>query len=73
MSGASAGTLFDLSGKVAHVTGASTGSGRAIAERMAELGARVVISSRKGDVCEAVAAGIRERGGEAIAVPCNIG
>ena len=66
-------SLFDLSGQVAVVTGSSKGIGRAIAERMAEHGARVVVSSRKADACETVAAGIRGRGGQALVVPCNIG
>ncbi len=51
-------TLFDLSGEVAVVTGSSRGIGRAIAHRMAEHGAQVVISSRKQDACDAVAADI---------------
>ena len=54
-------SLFDLSGKVAVVTGSSKGIGKAIALRMAEHGARVVISSRKADACEPVAAAINRR------------
>ena len=65
--------LFDLSGQVAIVTGASKGIGRAIAERMAQHGARVVVSSRRLDACEAVVAGIQARGGAAMAVACNVG
>ena len=66
--------LFDLSGRVAVVTGSSRGIGRAIVERMAEHGARVVVSSRKAGPCEEVAQAIEARCGEgsAIAVPANI-
>ncbi len=64
--------LFDLSGQVAVITGSSKGIGRAAAEIMASLGAKVVVSSRKADVCETVAAGIRKAGGEAMVIPCNI-
>ena len=63
---------FDLTGQVAVITGSSKGIGRAAAEIMAGQGAKVVISSRKADACEAVAAGIKKAGGEAIVIPCNI-
>ena len=50
--------LFDLTGRVAVITGSSRGIGRAIAEALADAGARVVISSRKAEACEEVAAAI---------------
>ena len=65
-------TPFDLTGQVAIVTGSSRGIGRASAELLASLGAKVVISSRKADACEAVADGIRKVGGDAHVIACNI-
>lgn len=70
---ASVSPLFDLRGKVAIVTGSSRGIGLASAKGLAAHGAKVVISGRKPEPCEAAAAEIRAAGGEAIAVTCNIG
>jgi len=66
--------LFDLTGKVAVVTGSSRGIGLAIAAAMAEHGAKVVISSRKQDACDEVADAINAQHGDerAIAVAANI-
>ena len=66
--------LFDLTGKTAIITGSSRGIGKAIAHRMAEHGANVVVSSRKADACEAAVAEINDLVGRkaAISVPANI-
>ena len=67
-------SLFDMTGQVALITGSSRGIGKATAEAMAEQGAKVVISSRKQDACDATAAEINARFGEgtAISVAANI-
>jgi NAD(P)-dependent dehydrogenase (short-subunit alcohol dehydrogenase family) len=65
-------SLFDLTDRVAIVAGSSRGIGRAIAMRLAEHGAKVVISSRDRGACEAVVAEISAAGGEAMAQECNI-
>jgi NAD(P)-dependent dehydrogenase (short-subunit alcohol dehydrogenase family) len=67
-------SLFDLTGKVAVITGSSRGIGRAIAEAMADAGASVVVSSRKEDACREVADAIvaKHGPGRAIVVPASI-
>src|SRR5471030_3454344 len=67
-----ASPLFDLTGKVAVVTGSSKGIGKAIALHLALSGAKVVVSSRKAPVCEEAAAEIRKAGGNATVIPFNI-
>ncbi len=65
--------LFRLNGRVALITGSSRGIGRAIAEQMSHAGAKVVISSRKLEACEAVRDALKAEGHEAIAIACNVG
>jgi len=65
--------MFDLTGRVAVVTGASRGIGEAIAKAYAQQGAKVVVSSRKLEGCAAVADAINAAGGEAVAIACHIG
>jgi NAD(P)-dependent dehydrogenase (short-subunit alcohol dehydrogenase family) len=70
---ADARALFDLSGRVALVTGATRGLGLAIASAYSSAGAHVVIVSRKPEACEQVAAGLRARGRRARAFACHVG
>jgi len=72
MTDASAAALFDLTGRVAVVTGGSRGLGREMVLAFAEQGADVVIASRKLDACEAVVAEIEDQGGEAIFVETDV-
>ncbi|WP_439893181.1 SDR family oxidoreductase (plasmid) [Ralstonia sp. 25C] len=65
--------LFDLTGKIALVTGASRGIGEDIAKLLAEQGAHVIVSSRKLADCQAVADGIRAADGKAEALACHVG
>ena len=65
-------SFFNLEGKVALITGSTKGIGKAIAQRMAEQGARVIISSRNQDACDAVSAELRYEGLEATGIACNI-
>ena len=65
--------LFDLSGKIALVTGASRGIGESIARLLASRGAHVIVSSRKIDACKKVADSIIDNGGKASAFACHVG
>ncbi|OUS07962.1 short-chain dehydrogenase [Gammaproteobacteria bacterium 42_54_T18] len=65
--------LFDLTGRIALVTGASRGIGESIAKTLAASGAHVIISSRKIEGCQIVADAITAEGGSAEAMACHIG
>ncbi len=65
-------SLFDLSGKVAIVTGSTRGIGKSMAEELARAGCKVVVSSRKAEACEVVRAEFEKQGFEVLAQPCNV-
>ena len=68
-----ASSLFDLSGQVAVVTGSTRGIGKSIAEELGKAGAKVMISSRKADACEATRSEFAKMGLTVLAHPCNVG
>jgi NAD(P)-dependent dehydrogenase (short-subunit alcohol dehydrogenase family) len=65
--------LFDLTDRVAIVTGGTRGIGRAVSEGFVAAGARVVVASRKADACAATEAALRDMGGDALGVPTHMG
>ena len=68
-----AASLFDLTGKVALVTGATRGIGLSIAAEMARAGAQVIISSNEPRACEEVSDDLRRQGLDAIGIACDVG
>ena len=64
--------LFDLTGRVAIVSGGSMGLGRQMAEGLAEMGANLVLCARKKERCEEVAEGLRSRGVRTLALGCDV-